>query len=201
MLPPVPFVRQVLLAVLAVVALTVGSASPSLAHTALASTTPADGAGVDEAPPEVMLQFTDEVIELGAVVSVTGPRGSVDVGPLTVSGATVTAGLPESLPGGSYSVDWRVSAADGHPISGTFSFSVVGTASSPTEAGGPPVSATAPAPGETAPARASGDTGVSAGAQPDDGAGSLVMWLFVGSAVVLALLFAAFVFLRSRRRR
>ena len=199
-----PLARQVLLALFAVVALTLGGASPSWAHTALSATTPADGAELAVAPSEVVLQFTDEVIELGALVSVTGPPGAVDVGPLTVSGSTVTAGLPASMPGGSYSVDWRVSASDGHPISGTFSFSVEEGAPSRSEGADPPVSATDPAPAaaDAATPAAVEEPGETSEETPGGDEGpSWPVWLFVGSAVVLVLLLAAFAFMRSQRRR
>ena len=45
----------------------------------------------------------------------------------TVDAQTVNWPMPADLPEGAYVVTWRVVSADGHPISGAFSFGV-GTA-------------------------------------------------------------------------
>ncbi|SEP17849.1 hypothetical protein SAMN05660991_03741 [Trujillonella endophytica] len=103
------------------------------AHDALVATTPADGASVPAAPTEVSLGFTGAVQELGAEVVVTGPDGAAATdGDARVDGATVTRPLAPGLSGGTYSVAWRVTSADGHPISGTTTFTVAGgTATTP----------------------------------------------------------------------
>lgn len=144
------------------------------AHDALAGSTPADGATVPAAPAEVSLDFTGEVQELGAQVAVTGPDGAAaSEGAVEVDGATVTQPLADDLTAGTYSVAWRVTSADGHPISGTTTFTVAGD--------------TAPGPVQEA-----------AAARPT-GSSSSGPWIGVGAAVVLlaALAFAA----RQLRRR
>src|SRR5690606_3408340 len=57
-------------------------------------------------------------------VVVTGPDGaSWADGPAVGSGSTVTQAL-RPMTSGAYSVPWRSVAADGHPVSGTFGFTV-----------------------------------------------------------------------------
>ncbi len=99
------------------------------AHDALVSATPADGTSSDTAPTELSLEFSGAVQELGAEVAVTGPDGDAATqGDPEVVDATLTQPLTPDLPAGTYSVVWRVTSADGHPISGTTTFTVVGDA-------------------------------------------------------------------------
>ncbi|WP_113839707.1 copper resistance CopC family protein [Blastococcus sp. TF02A-26] len=97
------------------------------AHDALTGATPADGSSVTTAPAEVALEFSGVVQELGAEVAVTGPDGTdATRGAAEVVGTTLTQPLTADLPAGAYSVAWRVTSADGHPVSGTLSFTVAG---------------------------------------------------------------------------
>nr|WP_286216766.1 copper resistance protein CopC [Demequina sediminis] len=45
-------------------------------------------------------------------------------GATTVSGATVTQRLGDGLPAGDFQVAWRSVSGDGHPVDGTFRFTV-----------------------------------------------------------------------------
>lgn len=109
----------------------VGTAS---AHDQLTGSEPADGETVDEAPDEVVLTFSGEIAELGAQVVVADPDGAtVSEGDPEVVGTEVTQALVPDLPAGDYEVTWRVTSEDGHPISGTFGFTVAEGAGSPAE--------------------------------------------------------------------
>ena len=123
---------------LAVLALSLAGMPSAAAHDAIAAAAPADGAAVETAPADVVLEFTGVVQELGARVEVTGPDGTaVPTGDPEVVDRTVTQALAPDLPAGAYSVDWRVTSADGHPISGTTSFTV--TTGAPGAGSAPPV--------------------------------------------------------------
>lgn len=107
-------------------------AAPASAHDALLSTDPADGTAVEVAPDAVRLTFSDAVIELGTAVLVTGPDGRpISVGPPTVSGTVVSQPLGPERPAGGYVVEWRVTSADGHPISGQVTFTATSAADPP----------------------------------------------------------------------
>ena len=55
-------------------------------------------------------------------------------------GTTVTQPLAGGLPAGAYTVEWRVTSADGHPLSGTFGFTVAqGAATQPAAGAAGPV--------------------------------------------------------------
>ena len=114
----------------------VAAASPAAAHTALVSTSPADGASLTDAPDAVTLTFSQPVNAELSAVEVTGPGGEVrQQGPPDVSGVTVTQPLAGLSSAGTYQVAWRVLAADGHPVSGTLSFTL--TASEAAGSGAP----------------------------------------------------------------
>ncbi len=140
--------RRVLAALalsLAACALLLGVGTPAAsAHDALVAATPADGSTLPAAPGELALEFSGVVQELGAQVAVTGPGGdAVAQGPAEVVGSTLTQPLDADLAAGTYAVAWRVTSADGHPISGTTTFTVAGDAAA---AAGPVQEASAAAP-------------------------------------------------------
>jgi len=153
--------RVVLLAALtaALAGLVVGPAS---AHDELIATDPAVDATVEQAPTSVTLTFSAAVLRTGAAIEVSGPDGaSWSAGDVGISGATVSRAMRSGAPAGRYAVAWRVVAADGHPVSGQFGFTVsVGpppgtTITSPAASASPvapsseaPTSVAAPGPGD-----------------------------------------------------
>lgn len=114
------------------------------AHDELIDNTPGDDETVS-APEEVVLTFNAELLEIGAVIEVEGPDGAAIEGEPVVSGAVATQALQADLPAGEYSVAWRVTSSDGHPISDTFAFTVEAAQDEPTEE----VPTTDPAPDPT----------------------------------------------------
>src|SRR5690348_5036034 len=94
------------------------SAAPASAHSQLDDTTPGDGKQLSAAPSAVSLTFTGEVLKHGAVVKVTGPDGAARTGAAKLKGRTVSWPVTGDLGNGKYTVSWRVTAADGHPIDG-----------------------------------------------------------------------------------
>lgn len=101
------------------------AAGPASAHGVLVATTPGEGAPVDASPAAVTLTFDAPVSTRFSTVRVTGPEGGTwSTGPADVSGDTVSQPVGELGPAGAYAVDWRTVSADGHPISGTFAFTL-----------------------------------------------------------------------------
>jgi methionine-rich copper-binding protein CopC len=114
-------VPKLLLLVLAASLLVVMGSSPADAHASLVSTSPEDGTRIATAPPSVELTFSEEISE--AFVAVTAPDGTkVKTSHAHVSGPQVRADLASSDEQGRYTVAYRVVSADGHPVSGTFTF-------------------------------------------------------------------------------
>ena len=110
-------ITLVLVALLLLLA-TPGSA---VAHASLVSTNPADGASIATAPKSVELTFSEDVGS--GFVAVTAPDGTkVKTSQPHISGAKVHADLAANDQRGRFTVAYRVVSADGHPVSGSFTF-------------------------------------------------------------------------------
>src|SRR6056297_469148 len=100
-------------------------ASVARAHTGLERSTPPAGSVVDGPLAEVVLDFTGTptAIEGGIVVA---DAAGVQYTPIDIrqDGLRITARFDPALPGGSYTLAWRVRSDDTHVIDGTFSFGV-----------------------------------------------------------------------------
>lgn len=117
--------RRFAVGVAAALVVIVTAAPPAAAHDELVSSTPASHARLDTAPGSVSLQFSADVMELGALIMVADTAGGDWVtGDPTVQGNIVTVPIAEGMPVGGYEVRWRVVSADGHPISGVIPFTV-----------------------------------------------------------------------------
>lgn len=124
------------------------------AHTALAGSDPAENATVTAPPAAIVLTFTEDINPAFANVAVSSADGRNWVsGSPRVEGPRLTAALgPDRPVNGVYTVGYRVVSADGHPVTGSFSFTI---AAVPIEA--PPTVTTArAAPSAAEPPAASG---------------------------------------------
>jgi copper resistance protein C len=155
--------RSALIAGLLLCALAV--AGPARAHSQLENTDPGDGSPVSTVPAKVTLTFDQAVIGLGTAVRVTGPGGEAGTGSASVVDRTVTQNLRPGLPAGSYTVLWRVTSADGHPVSGRFTFAAASA-------------------GAGAPAAATGD---GSGTGEPSGGGSTLVWVLLGLGLLIVV--------------
>lgn len=190
-------VALLLAACLAVPALLVAGASTAWAHDELVGSVPSADATVPAGPRAVELRMSRPAQELGTRVVVTGPGGTqVSAGGPRVEGATVVQPLAADLPGGAYAVAWQVTSSDGHPLSGTFSFTVAAADPEDGATTGTPDASEAPA----ADAADATEPGVeeAAAAAPADSS-SPAGWIAVGAVVVLVA--AAALGVRQLRRR
>jgi methionine-rich copper-binding protein CopC len=176
-------------AVLAVTALLVGAAPAAEAHNILVGTSPTDGSMTAVVPGQVTLTFNEPAVAVGTILIVTGPAGQVQTGAAVLVNNTVTEQLRPGSPAGRYTVAWRVTSADGHPVSGKFSFTAM--APSPNQQ----VSATTAT--TTTPAGTAKTTGTANKANPG-GHSSTVWWVGVGGVVALLLLMG---FVAARKPR
>lgn len=99
------------------------AASPASAHAVLIDTVPAGGALLSAVPNEVSITFNETVLADDTAIVVVGQDGKAVNEPAAANGATVTAQLKGDLSGW-YAVSWHVVSADGHPISGAYTFRV-----------------------------------------------------------------------------
>ncbi|MGI5194310.1 copper resistance CopC/CopD family protein [Streptomyces sp. CA-288835] len=119
---------SVLLLAGAVLAFLLGGAGTASAHATLTGNEPADVSVLKTAPKQVTLTFSEGVSLSGGSLRVLSPKNlRVDRGTVTRAGGkadTARVTLSGKLPEGTYTVSWRVVSADGHPISGAFTFSI-----------------------------------------------------------------------------
>ncbi len=150
-----------------VIGLGLGLAAPAAAHDQLVSTSPADGAVLDSPPALVELTFSNAVADLGSVLVVEDAVGQpVQDAPPTIDGTVVRSPLPPDVGLGTYVVRWRVVAQDGHPIEGSFTFTVSDAVGS--DAVADPATATdAPSAGATDVPAAAGSPGATSTATAD----------------------------------
>lgn len=107
-------------AALVLVGLGAGAAQ---AHNTLRSTDPADGSTVTVVPAALTLTFDQPATAIGTEIVVLAPDGrTVSVGEPVLVDANVSQAIEGELPAGTYSVQWRVTSADGHPLSGELTF-------------------------------------------------------------------------------
>lgn len=147
---------------------TAGGAS---AHAVRVATDPAENAALSTGPSRVSATFNERLQPAFAAMNVLGPDGRVwSTGEPLVQGAVVSIGVRPLGPSGNYTVNYRVTSADGHVVSGSWTFRL-----------------TVPGTGEPGPSPYSADT--SNDAAP--------IWPFVAGAVLAV---GAAAFWTTRRR-
>jgi len=134
------------------------NAQVASAHATRVSSQPADNAVLTAGPDQVSATFNEQLQTTFAAMAVVGPDGNLwSTGQPTVQGAVVSVGMRPLGPAGTYTVNYRVTSADGHVVSGSWSFRL-----------------TVPGTGTPGPAPAATDAG-----------GDIPIWPFVVVAVAL----------------
>jgi copper resistance protein C len=99
------------------------TAQVASAHATLVSAEPADGAALTAGPDRVSATFNQRLQAAFAAMTVVGPDAKLwSTGEPTVQGAVVSVSMRPLGPAGSYTVNYRVTSADGHAVSGSWSF-------------------------------------------------------------------------------
>lgn len=191
-------------------------AAPASAHDTLLASTPVDGGVVDRLPTEVVLEMSATAMELGTEVQVLDAAGTnVVAGDPIVDDRFVSTPVAIAS-AGDYSVVWHVTSSDGHPIEGTFTFTVpesvipVEPTPTPSETPSAPESATPSETASAAPSTAEASTTATestdeASASPspsessssDSGSGVPVALIVIVVAVIAVLV--SLWWLRARR--
>jgi len=123
-----PFMKRVRRAIVfGVVTLTVlfALAAPAFAHAVLEGSNPAPQASLASAPKAVTLDFSEKVdVRSDGIRLIDGTGGTVEIGkPFHPGGKgkEVQVALPK-LTKGLYTVAWRATSADSHPVQGAFTW-------------------------------------------------------------------------------
>lgn len=170
----------VVVLVLGLAAGTLGNAGVADAHAALIASDPVENALLPQAPARVSATFNEEMQPQFAAMTVVGPDGNLwSAGEPTVDGTIISVGVRPLGPSGRYTVNYRATSADGHVVSGSWSFQLTAAGSG---VAGPPAGAAPPA-------------ADSSGTSEDDG--EVPVWPFYVGAVLIV---GAGVLWAARRR-
>jgi methionine-rich copper-binding protein CopC len=155
-----------------VAAMALVGAPVASAHAVRIAADPPEGATLAQGPQRVSATFNEQMQPDFAAMTVVGPDGNLwSEGAPQVEGAVVSVKVRPLGPPGTYTVNYRVTSADGHPVSGSWQFEL-----------------TAPGPGTPGPSAAEP-------AEPaEDG---LPVWPFL---VIGVLIVAAGIWWATRRR-
>lgn len=112
-------------------------APQAFAHTYLDATTPADGETVITDTQTIKLHYSG-TIEEGSFFTLTDSKGNeISVQSFTVENGLLTGQLDTPLANDTYTVNWNSISRDGHPLSGSYSFTVNKPEAPQTDEGSP----------------------------------------------------------------
>jgi methionine-rich copper-binding protein CopC len=101
----------------------VATAGVASAHAVRVATDPVENAELAETPPKVSATFNEALQPQFAAMTIVGPDGNLwSTGDPKVDGAVISVGVRPLGPTGTYTVNYRVTSADGHVVSGSWSF-------------------------------------------------------------------------------
>lgn len=180
-------------------------ATAAQAHNVLQSTDPADGAALEVVPDHVTLTFNEPTIAVGTEIVVHAPdERMVSTGPPVLVDNTVTQAITGALPAGVYTVIYRVTSDDGHPIEGQFTFTAAHDTSYGVATPDPTMTAASPEPTASSQVTASpaptSSAEVSASADPAPAERHVSAGLLIGIAAVLVVVGGGVAWLLLRRR-
>jgi copper resistance protein C len=93
------------------------------AHAARIAADPAENTALAAGPQRVSATFNEQMQPEFAAMTVVGPDSNLwSIGDPVVTGAVLSVGVRPLGPAGTYTVNYRVTSADGHPVSGSWTF-------------------------------------------------------------------------------
>jgi copper resistance protein C len=169
---PAPVVKLAALIATLLAATAVATAPLATAHAARIACDPAEGARLARGPAQVSATFDEPLQMAFPAMTVVGPDANLwSSGDPRVDGAVISVVLRPLGPVGRYTVNYRVTSADGHPVTGSWWFELT-------------------APG-------SGTPGRPAAAAPS--AGGMPVWPFVAVGAALLAIVAGWALRRGKR--
>ena len=113
-----------LLLAAALIVIALAAAPTAAAHATRIATDPAVDAVLDSGPSRVSATFNEKLQTTFVAMTVVGPDGNLwSSGQPRVEGAVVSVDVMPLGPVGTYTVDYRVTSADGHVVSGSMAVS------------------------------------------------------------------------------
>ncbi|MBU5672568.1 copper resistance protein CopC [Paenibacillus sp. MSJ-6] len=186
----------------------------AFAHTHMVSSSPEKDEQVEQPIHQIQLDFHTDIAPLSSF-TVTGEQGAIELEEIQVEGARMTGLLAGDLENGTYTVDWKIVGEDGHPMEGSYSFSVNVPESAVTEEQTEPsaedTSSNADTPANDNNGNAATDESVTA-VDPDTNStevtdtavvkepSSLSMPMLIAGIVIIAIILAVVLVVMRRRR-
>ena len=103
------------------------TAAPVNAHSSLVSATPAENAVLSEFPTEIVLEFNENLLQLGDAnpnkVEVRNSMGDLLSSATVVNGSKISAPL-QIIGNDEYEVSYRIVSGDGHVVEDSYKFKV-----------------------------------------------------------------------------
>jgi methionine-rich copper-binding protein CopC len=96
----------------------------AFAHTGLESSSPQNGETISEEIQQIILIFETKIEQTSTIQVKSADGTEVPVKDITITDKQMVGNLETPLVHGDYQVLWNIIGADGHPIEGTFTFSV-----------------------------------------------------------------------------
>ena len=179
------------------------------AHADLQVSTPEDGESLEVAPEEIRLTFSEELFEELVEISILDAAGdlysTIGVEQTPPPGTDVIFPWPPQAPPGEYSIAYRVVSADGHPVTGTVSFSYAATAPEPSAPepsssdSAPSAQSSTPASSPTASAPFASPANESLTSSSTDSS-SVTPFVATGIVLLLGVIAASAIIVRARQR-
>ena len=115
--------------VAAICALLLTSHTPAMAHADLVSSTPRNGAILQESPKNFVLRFSETLAQLDRkqinTMKVMGPsKVRVKLNSMKIMKTSLSTTPLQPLTSGRYEISYRVVAEDGHTLNGVIKFSI-----------------------------------------------------------------------------
>lgn len=152
-----------------------GAAGSAWAHAARIASDPAENATLPRPPASVSATFNEAMQARFAAMTVIGPDGEQwSDGDPGVDGPVIRVAMKPGGPAGTYTANYRATSADGHVVTGSWSYEVA----APAPANGPALTASS---SSAAPDTASGTSTGSPDSAPD----GPPVWPFVAAATAI----------------
>ncbi|WP_179476017.1 copper resistance CopC family protein [Mycolicibacterium vinylchloridicum] len=117
--------RRLLVTALLIATMALAGTAVAWAHATRIAADPAPDSSLATAPSRVSATFNEQLHNDFAAMTVVGPDGNLwSDGTPQVQGAVVSVGVRPLGPAGTYTVNYRVTSADGHVVSGSWSFTL-----------------------------------------------------------------------------
>ena len=174
------------------------------AHADLQVSTPEDGESLRGAPEKIRLTFSEELFEELVEISILDAAGdlysTIKVEQTPPPGTDVIFPWPPQTPPGEYSIAYRVVSADGHPVTGTISFSYAATTPEPSSSDSTPsAQSSTPASSPTASAPSASPTNESSTSSSTDSSSGTPL-VVLGVVLLLGVIAASAIIVRARQR-